>query len=134
MEETVVTEDSPYKAASPSGKYAWFVPKHIQFPSSIYAGLLYESLRVAKLDTAFIFHLKRHKLPWLLYQVFYDDIQLTVKSLEGQLNSIVKIAPTIPRHIVIRCGQLSPNTFDLQGTTSFGVPYRTMPQFNRHHS
>ena len=85
-----------------------FVPKHIHnhnhgFPSSIYTGILFESLRVATLDTGF--HLPSQEaqaslaaasslLQWAIMPSSATAFQLTAKTLARQLNSIVKIAPT----------------------------------------
>ena len=85
-----------------------FVPKHIHnhnhgFPSSIYTGILFESLRVATLDTGF--HLPSQEaqaslaaasslLQWAIMPSSATAFQLTGKTLARQLNSIVKIAPT----------------------------------------
>ena len=72
-------------------------------PSSIYAGILFESLRVATLDTGF--HLPSQEaqaslatasslLQWAFMPSSAIAFKLTAKTLARQLNSIVKTAPT----------------------------------------
>ena len=73
----------------------------------IYAGILFESLRVATIDTGF--HLTSQEaqaslaaasslLQWAIMPSSTDAFQLTAKTMARQLNSIVKTAPTTKAH------------------------------------